>query len=70
MPPKFQEKTFGELFDALVLDLKMMPIGLYRGEKVKDNNKPYVFMKPPDDVKLSMRDKVFVLSAKQPKEPE
>lgn len=70
VPPKFQEKTFGELYDALVLDQKMVPIGLYRGEKVKDNNKPYVFLKPPNDVKLSIRDKVFVLSAKQPKESE
>lgn len=48
----------------------MIPIGLYRGEKVKDNNKPYVFLKPPFNVKLSIRDKVFVLSGKQPKEPE
>lgn len=42
----------------------MIPIGLYRGERVKDNNKPYVFLKPPNDVKLSIRDRVFVLSSK------
>ena len=48
----------------------MIPIGLYRGERVKDNNKPYVFLKPPSDVKLSMRDRIFVLSGKQPKETD
>jgi potassium large conductance calcium-activated channel subfamily M alpha protein 1 len=48
----------------------MIPIGLYRGEKVKNNNKPYVFLKPPSNVKLSIRDRVFVLSSKQPKEAE
>lgn len=48
----------------------MIPIGLYRGEKVKNNSKPYVFLKPPMDVVLQSKDRVYVLSAKQPKEPE
>jgi len=45
-------------------------MGLYRGEKIKDNNKPYVFLKPPREVQLSNKDRVFVLSAKQPKEAD
>lgn len=48
----------------------MIPIGLYRGEHIKDNSKPYVFLKPPTEVKLDMKDRVFVLSAKQPKDTE
>ncbi|CAD8066859.1 unnamed protein product [Paramecium sonneborni] len=70
IPPKYQEKTFGELFEILLTEQKMIPIGLYRGEKVKNNNKPYVFLKPPMDVVISSKDRVYVLSAKQPKEPE
>ncbi|CAD8152800.1 unnamed protein product [Paramecium pentaurelia] len=70
IPPKYQEKTFGELFEILLTEQKMIPIGLYRGEKVKNNNKPYVFLKPPMDVVVSSKDRLYVLSGKQPKEQE
>ncbi|CAK75823.1 unnamed protein product (macronuclear) [Paramecium tetraurelia] len=70
IPPKYQEKTFGELFEILLTEQKMIPIGLYRGEKVKNNNKPYVFLKPPMDVVVSCKDRLYVLSGKQPKEQE
>lgn len=30
----------------------MIPLGLYRGTKVKKNSRPYVFIKPDPNVKL------------------
>ncbi len=42
----------------------MIPIGLYRYEKGKDFTRPFVFIKPPENVKLNNRDKLFVLSHK------
>lgn len=40
----------------------MIAIGLYRGEGIKNNMKPYVYLKPHPDVKLTAKDKVYVLS--------
>ena len=76
LPPRFCDKKFGELFDTLALEYKMIAIGLYRGERVKgaggksqyNNTRPYVFVKPPPDVRIDQKDKVFVLCPKQPKE--
>lgn len=42
----------------------MIPIGLYWGEEVTNNNKPYVFLKSLMDVIVSNKDQVYVLSAK------
>jgi potassium large conductance calcium-activated channel subfamily M alpha protein 1 len=68
LPPQFQDKKFGELFEGLTQDFKMVPLGLYRAAKIKKNSKPYVFLKPPYDVKLNNKDRIYVLSIKQPKE--
>ena len=46
----------------------MIPIGLYRAEKIKNNNRPYVFIKPPPELFILPKDKVYVLSEEQPKE--
>ncbi len=42
----------------------MVPIGLYRAEKSKGNNKPFVLLKPNAECKLNLKDKVYVLSQK------
>lgn len=55
------DKKFGDLYDGLTQDYKMIPIGIYRGEKVKNNNKPYVFLKPNPDCKLYAKDKIYIL---------
>ena len=67
IPLKFVDKTFGQLFDFLIMDHKMIALGLYRGEKIKFNTKPYVYIRPPPEVKILAKDKVYVLSEKQPK---
>lgn len=46
----------------------MIPIGLYRAEKVKENNRPYVYVKPTPDLMVHPKDRVYVLSVNQPKE--
>lgn len=40
----------------------MIPIGLYRAEKIKGNNRPYVFIKPPPDLYILPKDQVYVLA--------
>lgn len=69
VPVKFIDKTFRDMFETLITESKMIAIGLYR-EKAKGNSK-YVSIKPdPPSAKLSAKDKVFVLSPKQPKNAE
>ena len=56
---------------GLATEYKMIPIGLYRrqpADKEKKNQKPYVFLNPPPYVKIGTRDKIYVLSVKQPRE--
>lgn len=66
VPVKFIDKTFKDMFETLITESKMIAIGLYR-EKAKGNSK-YVSIKPDiPSAKLSAKDKVFVLSPKQPK---
>ncbi|KAL4469405.1 hypothetical protein ABPG74_004658 [Tetrahymena malaccensis] len=68
IPPQFSGQNFGQIYKSFVIEYKMIPIGLYRGINANKNNKPYVFLKPSADVKTSPKDKVYVLSIKQPKE--
>ncbi len=68
MSPRFQEKQFSYLFDKFTEEYKMIPIGLYRAEKVKQNNRPYVFIKPSPDLYILPKDQVYVLAEEQPKE--
>lgn len=65
IPVKFIDKTFGHMFENLVADSKMIAIGLYR-EKIRGTSR-YVFIKPDPEVKLNNKDKIYVLSPKQPK---
>ena len=67
VPIRYVDKTFQHLYERLIIDYKMIAIGLYRGEKLKGNSRPYVYLKPEKDVKLSPKDKIYVLSPKQPK---
>jgi len=46
----------------------MIPIGVYRAEKMKENNRPYVYVKPPPDLMIHPKDRVYVLALNQPKE--
>ncbi len=46
----------------------MIPLGLYRYQDSIDHTKPFVFVKPPNDTILNIKDKVFVLCPKEPKE--
>ncbi len=66
VPSKFIDKKFSDLFETLVLDYKMVPMGLYRCHRAK----PYVFVKCFPDLVLNAKDKVYVLCPKQPKECE
>ena len=68
LPPQFIDKTFGEMYERLTLDFRMVPLGLYRPSLIKRNPKPYVFLKPAINVKLNAKDRVYVLSMKQPKD--
>ncbi|EGR27459.1 hypothetical protein IMG5_195710 [Ichthyophthirius multifiliis] len=68
IPISKQGKTFGELYDELIMEYKMIPIGLYKGAYVNKNIKPYVYLNPPSDHILNSKDQVYVLSIKQPKE--
>lgn len=59
---RFQEKNFEYLFNIFTEEFKMIPIGLYRAEKVKENNRPYVYVKPTPDLMVHPKDRVYVLS--------
>lgn len=73
IPVRFIDKTFGFMFEQMIIEHKMIALGLYRGEKIDGSLrqnfhlKPYVYLKPNADTKLSPKDKVYVLSSKQPK---
>lgn len=70
-PYKFARKKFGELFEYLLMDHKMIAIGLYRAKiYAKGNYRPYVFIDPQADVQLNEQDKVYVFSSREPKEFE
>jgi len=57
-------KTFGQLFEGLTSEYKMVPLGLYRAIHTKKNNKSYVYLKPTNDTILLIKDRVYVLSIK------
>ena len=40
----------------------LIPLALYRLKGALDNESPYIFTNPPDYIKLTSKDKVFVLS--------
>ena len=64
IPNKFINKTFGELYDYFC-DKNLIVLGLYRLPGARDNNAGYIFTKPNSEVKITHRDKVFVLANNQ-----
>ncbi len=68
VPEEFLNKTFGQLFLYLLADKNMICLGLYRLSGALDNSHPYCYTNPDSDVKLTHRDKVFVLSYNMPPE--
>ncbi len=61
-------KTFGELFNYLTSERNLIPLGLYRLPGASDNKNAYVFTNPRPNVKLTHKDRVFVLSYNMPKD--
>jgi hypothetical protein len=61
VPKKYLNETFGELFKFLATDNGLIALGLYRLPGASGNKHPYVYTNPPPNVKLTHRDKVFVL---------
>ena len=61
VPKKYLNETFGELFRFLSTENNLIALGLYRLPGSSDNKHPYVYTNPPPNVKLTHRDKVFVL---------
>ena len=64
IPSKFINKNFGELYDYFC-DNNLIILGLYRLPGGRDNNKGYMFTKPNSEVKITFRDKVFVLATNE-----
>ncbi len=64
IPRKFVNKKFGELYDYFC-DNNLIILGLYRLSGGRDNNTGYMFTKPNTEVKITFRDKVFVLATKE-----
>ena len=61
VPKKYLNETFGDLFRFLSTENNLIALGLYRLPGSSDNKHPYVYTNPPMNVKLTHRDKVFVL---------
>jgi len=68
IPESFHDKTYGKMYEDFTMEKGRIPIGLYRSELVRDSEKPFVFINPPPQLELDYRDKVFILSAKRPKD--
>lgn len=66
IPVKYIDKLFRDMYEGLITESKMIAVGLYR-ERIKGGTSRYVFIKPDPKIKLNNKDKVFVLSQKQPK---
>lgn len=68
IPEDYLNKTFGDLFAYLSSERHLVPLGLYRHSGALDNKHAYVYTNPPDHVKLTHRDNVFVLGATMPED--
>lgn len=66
VPEDYHSKTFGDLFNYLCIQRALIPIGLYRMPGATDNERPYVYTNPPNTVKLTPQDKIFVLGNAMP----
>ncbi len=66
VPEDYQNKTFGELFNYLCVQRALISLGLYRLSGATDNDRPYVYTNPPEYIKLTPQDRVFVLGTEMP----
>ena len=55
-----QGKSYGDLFQHLLMQYDMLPVGLYRYGEDLGNPSPFVFTSPPAQTQLAERDLVFV----------
>ena len=54
------------MYNYLTIERNLIPLGLYRLKGTSDNNKPYIYTNPPKDLKLTHKDRVFVLAYDMP----
>ena len=66
MPEDFVNSTFGDLFNFLVAEYNVLPLGMYRFPGNKDNTKPYVYTNPLPNTRLTHDDKIFLLAHTMP----
>jgi acetyl-CoA C-acetyltransferase/potassium large conductance calcium-activated channel subfamily M alpha protein 1 len=67
-PDEFVNKTFSELYLYMLNKYGIVTIGLYRLQGAKGNSCPYVYTKPKPFIRLTSRDKLFILNYKIPPE--
>jgi len=75
VPPMMHNKTYGEVFETLVLEHKIVPFGLLKGTLcsagevfgASNMRRPYVYLNPDSSAKVVQNDHIYVLSNKQPK---
>ena len=68
IPDEFVNKTYSELFLYLLSKYGIITIGLYRLQDSKRNSCAYVYTKPKPYVRMTSKDRLFILSYSIPKE--
>jgi hypothetical protein len=66
VPEDYLNKTFGELFNYLANERNLIPLAIYRLAGASDNIYPYVYTNPKKNLKLTHKDKIFVLGFDMP----
>ena len=66
VPEDFVNHTFGELFNYLVSEYNVLPLGMHRFPGSKDNTRPYVYTNPSRDTRITHNDKIFLLAHEMP----
>lgn len=67
VPEEMINKTYDKLFKFL-LEKQLVALGLYRLPGATDNQYPYVCTNPTPTINIMMRDRVFVLGHRIPRE--
>jgi hypothetical protein len=65
IPAEFEEKPYDSLFSYL-LQYRIISIGLYRHQHPQNAPAAYVYTNPRPDTIVYLKDKVFVLAAREP----
>lgn len=66
MPPEFVNQTFAYMFETLLLDYGIMPLGLLRAaDDSLGNELPFVYTNPVPSLILKASDQVYILSSPQ-----